>query len=272
MGFLHLPGVGKVHFHEYGTGNKPMLAFHGYGMTGKQFNVLEKSVLSQYHVYGIDHFFHGESTLTGWTEAQIVAGLPRAQVRLYLEAWFEMYGRQRISLMAYSIGADIALLLLEDYADCIDELFLMAPDGIVPYKGFRIIQHHPLGKRFFKTATKSKWLAPSILKGLRRANVIDESLYKIAYNEIDTPKKRQDVYYSLNLIKHLVPDTGKLAGLINQHHIKCTFVFGKHDLLFPKGPAMAFVSQLNNAEVHEVPMGHWLVTRELDEYLVNCSK
>ncbi|MDB5011311.1 MAG: alpha/beta fold hydrolase, partial [Mucilaginibacter sp.] len=33
MGFLQLPALGKVHFHEYGTGTKPLLAFHGYGMT-----------------------------------------------------------------------------------------------------------------------------------------------------------------------------------------------------------------------------------------------
>ena len=41
MGFLQIPGLGKVHYHEYGNGEKPMLAFHGYGMTGKQFHVLK---------------------------------------------------------------------------------------------------------------------------------------------------------------------------------------------------------------------------------------
>jgi pimeloyl-ACP methyl ester carboxylesterase len=164
MGFLQLPNLGKVHFHEYGTGPKPMLAFHGYGMTGRQFNVLEKSILSKYHVYGFDHFFHGESTLTGWTEQQIITGMPRQMVRLYLEAWFNTYGRQRVSLMAYSIGAAIALLLLEEFPEWIDELILMAPDGIAPYKGFQFIQQHPVGKTLFKRATKSKWLAPSMLK------------------------------------------------------------------------------------------------------------
>ena len=48
MGFLHLPGLGKVHYHEYGTGQKSLLSFHGYGMTGKQFHVLEQSILPEY--------------------------------------------------------------------------------------------------------------------------------------------------------------------------------------------------------------------------------
>jgi pimeloyl-ACP methyl ester carboxylesterase len=271
MGFLQLPGLGKVHFHEYGTGAKPMLAFHGYGMTGRQFNVLEKSILGKYHVHGFDHFFHGESTLTGWTEKQIIAGMPRQMVRLYLEAWFNTYGWQKVSLMAYSIGADIALILLEEFPEWIEELILMAPDGLAPYKGFQLIQHHPVGKVMFSRAIKSKWLAPTVLKNLKRLNVIDQSLYTIAYNEIDTPKKRLDVYYTLNLIKQLVPDTAKVVRLINERQIKCLLIFGKDDLLFPKSAAMPVLNQLHNALIYEVPMGHWLVTPKLDEYLLNCA-
>jgi pimeloyl-ACP methyl ester carboxylesterase len=269
MGFLHLPNLGTVHYHEYGTGAKPLLAFHGYGMTGKQFHVLEKSVLSKYHVYGFDHFFHGESKLDGWTEQQILAGMPKAMVRSYLEEWFKVHGRQRISLMAYSIGANFVLILLEEYADLIDEVILMAPDGFAGFKGFNFLQHHTVGRRLFKTITKSKWLAPGILKALKRIKVIDEALYTIAYNEIDTPKKREDVFYTLNLIRYLRPDMEKVIAQINQYHIKCCLIFGRDDMLFPKKPVMPVIALLHEPEIHEVPMGHWLVTAALDMYLVN---
>ena len=269
MGFLQIPGLGKVHYHEYGEGNKPMLAFHGYGMTGKQFHVLKNSVLSNYHVYGFDHFFHGGSELQGWTEKQILAGMPKVMVKTYLEEWFKVHGRQRISLMAYSIGAKLALILLEEYPDLIDEIILMAPDGLSIYKGFDFLTNKPFGKYFFRRATKSRWLAPSLLKNLKRLRFIDNNLYHIAYNEIDTEKKRQDVYYTLNLIRLLKPDTYKVAELINQHQIKCTLIFGKDDKLFPKSAATPFISQLKNPSVDEVPLGHWLVVPALDEYLVN---
>lgn len=271
MGFLQLPGLGNVHFHEYGTGKKPMLAFHGYGMTGRQFNVLEKSILGKYKVYGFDHFFHGGSKLNEWPEKRIIAGMPREMVKLYMEGWFSLYGRQKVSLMAYSIGANIALILLEEFPEWIEQIILMAPDGISPYKGFEYIQHTFWGKRIFRRAAKSKWLAPTILKNLNRLNIIDENLYTIAYNEIDTPTKRQDVYYTLNLIKHCKPHTAKLVNIINTHAVKCLFVFGKDDLLFPKSPAMPFLNQLPRAQILEVPMGHWLVTPQLDEYLLNYN-
>ncbi|OCX51307.1 hypothetical protein BEL04_14840 [Mucilaginibacter sp. PPCGB 2223] len=271
MGYLQIPGLGKVHYHEYGSGDKPMLAFHGYGMTGRQFHVLEQSVLSLYHVYGFDHFFHGWSELEGWSEKQILSGMPRELVKQYAEEWFKIHGRQRISLMAYSIGANLALILVEEYPELIDELILMAPDGLEGYKVFKFLQHELMGKLLFRTATKSKWLAPMLLKMVRRFNFIDDSLYTIAYNEIDTPKKRHDVYYSINLIKHLKPDIPKVVELINRYHIKSTFIFGKDDMLFPMKTVVPILDQIKNAQVHEVPMGHWLVTHALDTYLINLS-
>ena len=267
MGFLQISGLGKVHYHEYGSGDKHMLAFHGYGMTGKQFHVLKDSILSKYHVYGFDHFFHGESVLEGWTEGHILAGMPKTLVKRYMEEWFNMYGKQKISLMAYSIGAKLALILLEEFPEWVEEIILMAPDGLSVYKGFDLLTNRPLGKSFFRAATKSNWLAPLLLKTLKRLGVIDSNLHKIAYNEIDTQKKRLDVYYTLNLIRKLEPDTERITDLINQYHIPCSLIFGRDDQLFPKKAAMPFIKRLNNADVHEVPLGHWLVVPALDEYL-----
>jgi pimeloyl-ACP methyl ester carboxylesterase len=134
-----------------------MLAFHGYGMTGKQFHVLEQSVLSKYRVYGFDHFFHGQSELSGWTEKQILAGMSKELVRAYAEQWFKIHGRQRISLMAYSIGSNFALILLEEFPDLIDEIILMAPDGLERFKVFEFVQHKTAGKLLFRNVLKTRW-------------------------------------------------------------------------------------------------------------------
>ncbi len=268
MGFLQIPGLGTVHFHEYGTGDKPLLAFHGYGMTGRQFHVLEQSVLKDYHVYGFDHFFHHESRLDNWTEKKILQGMPRAMVRQYVEEWFKLYGRQRFSVMAYSIGANIGLILVEEFPDLIDEVILMAPDGLSVFKGFYFLQHQRFGRWLFNRLTKSKWMAVALLKNLLRVGFIDKPLFDIAYNEIDTPKKRLDVYYTLNLIRTLVPDTEKIARLINQYNIKCVLIFGEEDNLFTYQNSLPFINKLNNPLVHKVKLGHWLVIPALDDYLV----
>jgi pimeloyl-ACP methyl ester carboxylesterase len=193
-------------------------------------------------------------------------------VAAYVEEWFKIHGRQRFSVMGYSIGANIALILVELFADMIDEVILMAPDGLSVYKGFNFLTHQPVGRYFFRQATKSKWLAPALLKNLKKVRFIDDSLFQIAYNEIDTEQKRQDVYYTLNLIRLLKPDTSKIAELINRNEIKCRLIFGKADNLFTRSAAEPFISLLNAPEVHEVELGHWLVIKELDEYLVNLQQ
>jgi pimeloyl-ACP methyl ester carboxylesterase len=198
--------------------------------------------------------------------------MPKAMVAAYVEEWFKIHGRQRFSVMAYSIGANIALILVELFADMIDDVILMAPDGLSVFKGFNFLTHQPVGRYVFRWATKSKWLAPALLKNLKKVRFIDDSLFQIAYNEIDTEQKRQDVYYTLNLIRLLKPDTSKIAELINQHKIKCRLIFGKADSLFSRAAAKAFISLLNAPEVHEVELGHWLVIKELDEYLVNLQQ
>lgn len=267
MGFFKIDQLGTIHFHEYGEGTKPMLAFHGYGMTGNQFHVLKNSVLKEYRIYGFDHFFHGHSHLENWTEADILNGMPKTLVRQYVNEWFKMFGRQRFSVMGYSIGANIALILVEEYSDLIDAIVLMAPDGLSVYKGFDILRNRGWGKLLFSRATKSKWLAPAVLKLARNIRFIDDSLYKVAYNEIADKQKRLDVYYTLNIIKLLVPDIVKIAGLINEHNIPCTLVFGKHDKLFPIESGRPFIKLLNNAQLHHLDMGHWLITAALDDYL-----
>lgn len=267
MGFLQIPNLGKVHFHEYGTGAKPMLAFHGYGMTGRQFHVLEHSILKEYRVHGFDQFFYNQSHLDNWTEAEIVEGMPKAMVKCYVEEWFKLYGRQRFSVMAYSIGANLALILVEEFAEWIDDVILMAPDGLSVFSGFHFLTHRPAGKWLFKRLTKSNWMATSLLKNLLRTRVIDKSLYEIAYNELDTPKKRLDVYYTLNFIRQLQPDVEKVASMINSHNINCLLIFGQHDNLFPKRTAEPFIGKLHQPKVHHVAMGHWLIIPQLDDYL-----
>ncbi len=110
-----------------------------------------------------------------------------------------------------------------------------------------------------------------LLRMVKRLKFIDNSLYTIAYNEIDTPKKRHDVYFSINLIKRLKPDMDKVVELVNQYHIPCTFIFGKDDMLFPMKPVLPLMEKIKGAKVYEVPMGHWLVTAQLDDYLVNLE-
>ena len=51
----------NLHYYKFGSGPKAMLCFHGYGMHGKQFKLLESSLGHAYTFYGFDLFFHKET-------------------------------------------------------------------------------------------------------------------------------------------------------------------------------------------------------------------
>lgn len=267
MGFLEIKGLGKVHYHEYGSGQKLLFAFHGYGMTGKQFSILENSLLKQHRVIGFDHFFHGTSVLDNETEAYVLAGMQPDLLKAYLTTWFKQFGEQRFSLIGYSIGANMALFLLENFAEWVDEIFLMAPDGLAEHQGLHFLRASFIGKKIFRKLTYSSWMMVLALKLLNKINVIDHSLYTIAYHEIDTPTKRLNAYYTVNFNKTIRPDIEKIARLINLNNIRCHLYFGRFDNLFPESNSKRFLALLNQPELHVLPLGHWLITAKLDQYI-----
>lgn len=267
MGFLQIKGLGKVHYHEYGNGEKLLFAFHGYGMSGKQFSVLENSLLKQHRVIGFDHFFHGTSVLNDETEASVLKGMQPELLKAYIKTWFQKFGEERFSLVGYSIGANMALFLLEHFAEWVDEIFLMAPDGLVQHKGLHFLRASFIGKKIFRKLTYSSWMMVRALNLLKQINVIDHSLHAIGYREIDTPQKRLNAYFTIHFNKTIRPDIEKIAALINQYHICCRLYFGRYDNLFPQSNSKKFLSLLNESELHVLPLGHWLVTAQLDQYI-----
>ena len=54
----------------YGTGTSLLFAFHGYGMDGYQFQVLEGSLCKDYHIIGFHLPYHkgGPDNYDGWIE------------------------------------------------------------------------------------------------------------------------------------------------------------------------------------------------------------
>lgn len=269
MGFLEVKGLGKVHYHEYGSGQKLLFAFHGYGMSGSQFDVFEQSLLKQFRIVSFDHFFHGTSYLCNANEASILAGMEPEFLKAYITMWFEAFKEERFSLMGYSIGANLALFLVEHFAPMVDEVILMAPDGLVPHKGFHFLRASFIGQKLFRKMTYSNWMMTSALTLLRRLRVIDQSLYSIARHEISTPEKRQDAYFTIHFLKNIKPNINRVAALINQYHIRCRLYFGAFDDLFPPANSKKLVGLLSQPELYVVPMGHWLIVPELDVYIAS---
>ncbi len=267
MGKLEIEGLGSVHYHEYGSGEKLLFAFPGYGMSGSQFSVLQKSLMQQYKIIAFDHFFQESSQLYVVKEASVLAGMQPEFLKLYLKNWLDQSPDLRFSLLGYSIGANMALYLTQLFASQVDELILMAPDGLAVHKGLHFLRASFIGKKLYKRLTYSKWMMATALKTLKRLQVIDANLYNIARHEIGTAEKRQNAFFTIHFYKKIKVDIAQTAALINQYNIRCQLYFGKYDKLFPPKNAVKLLGLLNHPEMYIVPADHWLVTSALDDYI-----
>src|ERR1700748_1489341 len=98
----------NLHYYKYGSGPKVMLCFHGYGMHGKQFKLLEGSLGSTYTFYGFDLFFHKETKLKDQGLEKIKQGITKKALADLIREFCEALGINRFSVIGYSMGTHYA--------------------------------------------------------------------------------------------------------------------------------------------------------------------
>ncbi len=108
---------GQSRFHGIceGSGEKLLICLHGFGESALHFKCLAPALGDTYTIIALDMPLHGK------TEDDLPALI--AQL-------LEQHGRQRFSLMGYSMGGRLALCVIEKMAAQVDELILLAPDGL----------------------------------------------------------------------------------------------------------------------------------------------
>ncbi|MBC7893637.1 MAG: alpha/beta hydrolase, partial [Sphingobacteriaceae bacterium] len=112
-----------LRYRSFGSGPRTLLAFHGMGQSGAAFSSLGTVLGDTFTTYAFDLFFHGESS-----------GLNEPLSKPF---WAELLRRflaekkvERFSVAGFSLGGRLALATLETLYDRIDEVILVAPDGL----------------------------------------------------------------------------------------------------------------------------------------------
>src|ERR1700753_3425540 len=91
----------NLHYYKFGNGPKAMLCFHGYGMHGKQFKLLEVPLGDKYTFYGFDLFFHKETKLQDQSLQTIQKGISKKQLVAFIEQFCKFENIDRFSVIGY---------------------------------------------------------------------------------------------------------------------------------------------------------------------------
>lgn len=253
-------------YRSYGSGPLAVLAFHGFGRTGVDFAILEKTLGERCTLYAFDLHFHGQSP--GYPE-RAETPFTSGELATYFTAFLDHKGVAKAALLGYSLGGRIALGLLESMPGRLSRVFLAAPDGLITKPWYRGLAASKAGRALYRRFVERPQLVHALVHGARSLRLIPEKMHRFLIGQTDSKHKRmlvRDVWLSF---RNIEPDLKVVAEQARVNGISVHLFFGTHDSVIK--PALGehlrqFAPELITQE--ELPFGHVLLTQELGEAMV----
>jgi pimeloyl-ACP methyl ester carboxylesterase len=241
----------KLHYKKTGSGPKVMLLFHGFGQDHRAFKHFLLSPSNDYTYYSFDLFFHGGSE---WNNGE--TPIEKVLWKTIFEKFLAENKIEKFSMIAFSLGCRFALACVESVPDRIDKIYLIAPDGIKISFWYTIATYPWMFRKIFKSMIKHPFSFKIIAHSLYELHLADKSLLKFAEHQMNTLEKRERVYYSWVVFRHLTFDLETLSQLINANKIAVTFIAGKKDPVIKAKNMNGLVKRLKYCSVKILNTGH----------------
>jgi len=251
----------KLHYNQFGTGEHKMLCFHGFGMHGEQFNALEPAFGSKYTFYGFDLFFHKQTRLKDQSLQTIKKGLSKKDLAGIITAFCEREHIDRFSVISYSMGSHYATTIVEELAPRINEYIVAAPSSINPGRLVKYLSKNKIGNKILEKVALNENALINMLRLFKRLRLVDDVGRDILLKEINTPELRFNLYACFTYLRFLSTDEPKLIKMLEKYAIKCIFIFGKHDKMYPPKIGNKFFKQFKQAEIVILEENHEMINQ-----------
>ncbi len=250
-----------------GTGPKLLVALHGYGQDSSVFRHLAGLLGSRYTFLAIDLAFHGKNKdlPKGFEFDELYA-------RKWVEAILAKTGKSELCIAGYSIGARIALSVASWCPEQVNELLLLAPDGLPVSSSYKLLTSTLAGNNRFRASVTNPGLAFSLIRIGQALKIIPPKAADFFRNEIATRGKRQQLYDCWMAYRNAIPDGSVLRKRSLSGKLIVTCVLGHFDSVIPfKKTRRRLLKILPDARIIELKMGHNLVSeksvKKLSEFL-----
>ena len=134
----------RLAYRRYGTGESVLIAFHGFGQSSQVYKSFNTLAGNQFTVFAMDLFSHGNSQ---YVSREL---LTKTDWQRLIGAFLQDQTIQRFSLAGFSLGGRFALATVEAFADRLDQLILIAPDGITRNGWYSLATNSGAGRRLFR--------------------------------------------------------------------------------------------------------------------------
>ncbi len=240
-----------LHYQVYGSGRKKMLCFHGFGQHAAYFQALGEKLSNDYTLISIDLFYHGRSS---WPDCE-TALTPDSLSELIIE-FLKHLELERFSICGYSLGGKITLNLIEKLAACIDEVLLIAPDGIQTNFWYSMATYPYWMRRLFHYTIRHPQLFFGLSSGMKKLGILHKGVLKFARTQMNTQAKREKVYCTWLTYRKIRPNISKVAYQINQHQIRTTIFLGYFDRIITQKSTEPLLRHIHHYDLHILQTGH----------------
>lgn len=240
----------KLHYSVYGNSEKILLMFHGFGHTHKNMREIEEALSLDYKVYSFDLFFHGfsewnneDKPLTSEFWNQLIA------------AFLKQNQIEKFSVLGFSLGGKLALSLVDHFANDLEKLYLIAPDGLKTNFWYSVATSKPL-KGLFRKIILNPDFFNKLLKVLTRFKFLDKSSARFASIQMNSRDKRRRVYYTWTVLKGITPNLLRVVESLNAKAISTELFVGEYDRIIPMQLVRSFSDRLLNKKFIVLKSGH----------------
>ena len=242
-----------IQYYRIGHGAQIMIALHGYGENGQSFSFLESTLGNDYTIIAIDLPFHGG---TIWNE-----GLHFSINQLWnIIAAIKVDNKQPLIILGYSMGGRIALQLLENFPAHIQQLILLAPDGLHHNKWHYLSTQTRLGNRLFKWTMQHPQPLFIGMNTACKLGLFNKSVFNFAHYYLDDALARKQLYERWTTLRRFMPNHQILKKNIQKFHIPISIIFGKFDRIITPKYGKQFKTGIETwVKIYIVEAGHHLL-------------
>lgn len=241
----------SLFYTRHGKGKKILLLFHGFGQNNTIFKNIIDALSEHYTCFAFDLYFHGSSE---WHSSE--KPLKKKKWKKIIKSFLRENNISDFSLVGYSLGGKFALATVCAFQKKVNELILIAPDGIRINFWYKLATYPVVTRKIFKSLISHPGRFETISKIARSLGLLDKSALRFADSQMNTTEKRKQVYNTWVVFRELRFQMKNIAAIINQNHIRLLIVVGRYDKVIKMEDMNRLLRYVNEYEIEIIDAGH----------------
>lgn len=241
-----------------GDGTHPLIALHGFEQTGAMFLPRKESLRKRYTIYSFDFACHGT------TQCNKHHALTKSAFIRMFDEFMRQQRFKKISLLGFSMGGRVMLSLIPDIAEKLEDVILIAPDGIEERFYYRSFMSGKTGQTIFREILRHpKWLIAAA-DAFSKTGLTKKYVAGYLKNYWADERKREKLFSVWLSMRTCRVNLGKIRAASEKHAVRIFLLRGNHDRMIPAQRARHFREKVPQCKLKMIDGGHLIVNEKLN--------